>query len=122
MGISVLAIGLMHIAGVCNPIKMVPGEKKYFALLLIAVMALFLSYAALSLLAGIFGAAVLYAIFRPPYLWLEQKTKMKALSAFIIMVISVPLIPLPISYPLFVAIDGEDVQGGIHPRVVSLAE
>ena len=75
------------------------AERKYFALLVIAVMGFFLFYAAMPLLAGIAGAAIFYVLFKPLYLSLLGKLGgRKTLSAMIVLLISLVLIIAPLSY------------------------
>ena len=84
--------------------KKIIAERKYFALLVIAVMGFFLFYAALPLLAGITGAAIFYVLFKPLYLrLLGIFGGRKALSAMIVLLISLVLIIVPLSYVAYLS-------------------
>ena len=78
----------------------VPGkqhkERKYFALFILAILALFFFYASFPLLLGISGAAILYVLLKPIYLKLERKLGNKCISAVLVLLLSLLLIILPI--------------------------
>ncbi|NYZ77390.1 AI-2E family transporter [Candidatus Micrarchaeota archaeon] len=76
----------------------IANEKKYFALLILALLAFFLLFAFLPLLAGISGAAIIYVLFKPLYLKLLNRTKNKTVSAVSVIVLSFVLIIIPLSY------------------------
>lgn len=81
------------------------AERKYFALLVIAVMGFFLFYAALPLLAGITGAAIFYVLFKPLYLkLLGILGGRKTLSAAIVLLLSLVLIIVPLSYIAYLSV------------------
>ena len=80
-------------------------ERKWFALVIIGLIALFLLYAAMPLLGGIFGAAIFYVLFKPIYLRTLRGTKNEALSAVFVIVLSVALIMIPLGYLVYVAIE-----------------
>ena len=79
-------------------------EKKHFALLIVAIIALFLFYASIPFLAGISGAAILYVMFKPLYFKLLRKTKNTNISAAVVILVSFVLIVLPISYIAYLSI------------------
>jgi predicted PurR-regulated permease PerM len=112
------AKGLINIAGVGECMKKIIAEKKHLALFMLAALALFLGYAAMPLLGGIFGAAVMYVIFKPTYLWLESRTGRKGISAAIVMLLSLILVLIPFGYLAFVALD-EALSIAMHMDVVT---
>jgi len=84
--------------------KKIIAERKYFALLVIAIMGFFLFYAALPLLAGITGAAIFYVLFKPLYLrLLGILGGRKTLSAIIVLLLSLVLIIVPLSYVAYLS-------------------
>lgn len=84
---------------------MVVKEKKYFALLVLGLVGLFLFYAAIPLVAGIAGAAVFYVLFKPAYLkTLKRLGGRKALSACLVMLLSLVIIIVPLSYLAYVGL------------------
>jgi predicted PurR-regulated permease PerM len=106
-----------------------PGnEKKYFALLILAVLTLFLLYASVPLLAGISGAAILYVLLKPLYLRLLKKTNRKTFSAAVAILLSLVVIMVPLFYLLYLAIaelnyilgDIQQIENAISPAVSSL--
>jgi len=76
-------------------------EKKYFALLILGLIALFLLYASVPFWMGISGAAILYVLLKKPYLKIFNKTNNKVLSAAITILLSLILIVIPILYMLY---------------------
>lgn len=79
-------------------------EKKYLALLVIVLFALFFLYAAIPLLLGISGAAILYVLLKPMYVGLEKKIHRKTLSALIVMAFSFAVIVLPLLAVMYFAV------------------
>lgn len=79
----------------------VPNEKKWFALSIIVLMALFLLYASLPLLAGIAGSALLYVLLKPMYLKTLKITGNRTFSAFFVIIISFIFVIIPLGYLLF---------------------
>ncbi len=78
-------------------------EKKYFALLVLGLIGLFLFYAAIPLIAGIAGAAIFYVLFKPVYLkTLRKLGGRKTLSACLVMLLSVVIVIVPLSYLVYV--------------------
>ncbi len=74
------------------------GFDKLFAAGLILILAVFLAWALSPFLQGIFGALILFALFKPLHLWLTKKKGWnKSLSAFTIIVISVLIVLIPLS-------------------------
>lgn len=69
--------------------------RRNTAIVLISVLALFLGYALLSYINGIFGALILYVIFNPLYKKLNRKIKNKTVSALSIILFTVLLIIIP---------------------------
>lgn len=112
--------------------KNIIAERKYFALLVIAVMGFFLFYAALPLLAGISGAAIFYVLFKPVYLGLLKRLGgRKTLSAVLVILLSLVLIIAPLSYIMYLSLvemghilsDVETIQameGAIGPVAASM--
>jgi len=112
--------------------KKIIAERKYFALLVIAVMGVFLFYAAFPLLAGIAGAAIFYVLFKPVYLGLLKRLGgRKTLSAVLVILLSLVLITVPITYIMYLSLvemghilaDVETLQameGAIGPVAASL--
>ncbi len=80
-------------------------EKKYFALLILAIIALFLLYASIPFLAGISGAAILYVLLKPLYFNALKKTGSKTLSAVFAILLSFILIIVPLSYLAYLGLD-----------------
>jgi len=76
-------------------------EKKYFALLILGLIALFLLYASVPFWLGISGAAILYVLLKKPYLKLLKKTNNKVFSAAVIILLSLILIVIPLLYILY---------------------
>lgn len=106
-----------------------PGnERKYFALLILAIITLFLLYAAIPMLAGISGAAILYVLLKPIYTKLLKKTNRKSISAIIVILISIIVILIPIFYLLYLAIadlvyvvnDVQQIQETLQPFASTL--
>ncbi len=106
-----------------------PGnERKYFALLILGIITLFLLYAAIPLLAGISGAAILYVLLKPLYTKLLKKTNRKTFSAVIVILISIIVIMMPIFYLLYLAIadlsfivnDVQQIQDTLAPFASTL--
>ncbi len=80
-------------------------ERKWLALAIIGAMLLFLLYAAMPLLGGIFGAAIFYVLFKPIYLRVLRGTKNEMLSAMFVVVLSIALIMIPLGYLMYVAVE-----------------
>ncbi len=80
-------------------------ERKYFALLIVAIMALFLLYASLPFFAGISGAAILYVLLKKLYFNTLKKTNNKTLSAVFAILVSFILIIIPLSYLAYLALN-----------------
>ncbi len=80
------------------------NEKKYFALLILAIISLFLLYASIPLLGGIAGAAILYVLLKPLYLKFLKKTNNSTASAWLTILISFILIIIPLMYLVFVSL------------------
>jgi predicted PurR-regulated permease PerM len=78
-------------------------EKKYLALLVLVLFALFFLYAAIPLLLGISGAAILYVLLKPMYVGLEKKLHRKTTSALIVMVFSFAVIVVPLLAVMYFA-------------------
>ena len=78
-------------------------EKKYLALLVIVLFALFFLFAAIPLLLGISGAAILYVLLKPMYVSLQKKLNHKTLSALIVMAISFAVVIVPLLAVMYFA-------------------
>ncbi len=78
-------------------------EKKYLALLVIILFALFFLYAAIPLLLGISGAAILYVLLKPMYMGLQKRLHSKTISALIVMLFSFAVIVLPLLAVMYFA-------------------
>ncbi len=78
------------------------SEKKYFALFLLAVLFLFFFYAAIPLLLGISGAAILYVLLRPTYTRLSGILKNRSASAAITLLLSFLLFVIPLILIVYV--------------------
>lgn len=84
----------------------IAAEKKYFALLLLGAIGIFLFLAALPLIAGIAGAAIFYVLFKPLYLGiLAVLGGRKGLSAFLVICASILLVIAPLSYVAWVGLE-----------------
>jgi predicted PurR-regulated permease PerM len=83
--------------------KEVAREKKYLALIIILLFALFFFYAAMPLLLGISGAAILYVLLKPIYLKLSSRLNRKTIPALLVLLLSFILIVLPILILLYFA-------------------
>ncbi|MBD3398603.1 AI-2E family transporter [Candidatus Micrarchaeota archaeon] len=79
-------------------------EKKYLALVILLLFALFFFYAAMPLLLGISGAAILYVLLKPIYLKLNKRLNRKMLSAITVLLFSFILIVLPILVLFYFAV------------------
>ncbi|ABE53264.1 AI-2E family transporter [Methanococcoides burtonii] len=81
--------------------------KLALALLSIIVLAVVLSYALLPYINAFLGAFILYVIFKPVYILLTERLKLKEnISAILVMILSMILVVLPIYY-MFTLIIGE---------------
>ena len=103
-------------------------ERKWFALLILAIIALFLLYAAVPLLGGIFGAAIFYVLFKPMYFRLLKRTNNMTASALIVVLVSIVFIIIPLFYLVYVAFqetgcliaDLPEIEAKIAPLVSGL--
>lgn len=83
----------------------VAAEKKYFALLILGAIGVFLFFAAMPLIAGISGAAIFYVLFKPLYLrTLAALGGRKGISAFLVICASIILVIVPLSYVAWVGL------------------
>lgn len=84
--------------------KEVAKEKKYLALIVVLLFSLFFFYAAMPLLLGISGAAILYVLLKPIYLKLSARLNRKTIPAVFVLLFSFILIVLPILILFYFAI------------------
>ncbi|NPE28100.1 AI-2E family transporter [Methanococcoides sp. SA1] len=81
--------------------------KLALALLSIIILAVVLSYALLPYINAFLGAFILYVIFKPVYILLTERLKLKEnISAILVMILSMILVVLPLYY-MFTLIIGE---------------
>ena len=100
----------------------VPKEKKFFALSIIVLMALFLLYAGLPLLAGIAGSALLYVLLKPIYLKTLKIIKNKTISAFFVMILSFVFVIIPLGYLILTFVGELGQIMGDFPTLLNDAE
>ena len=82
--------------------KTPPSEKKYLALFLLAVFAIFFFYAAVPLLLGISGAAILYVMISPFFAKLNTIIKNKPACATLTLLISFLVVVIPVIFIIYV--------------------
>lgn len=82
--------------------KKPPSEKKYFALFLLVLLGLFFFYAAIPLLLGISGAAILYVMIGPFFSKLNKLIKNKPACATITLIISFLVVVIPVLFIIYV--------------------
>lgn len=70
--------------------------RKILALSIIGLLSLFLLYALLPYFKALFGAIIIYTLFRPVYSWFRKIGMRRKLSAILIIIISILIILIPV--------------------------
>lgn len=82
--------------------KTPPTEKRYLALFVLAVLSLFFFYAAIPLLLGISGAAILYVMVSPFFGKLNRLIKNKPACATITLLLSFLVVVIPLIFIIYI--------------------